>query len=122
MRLPVGWLDSSLKYNSMPGKPGSGKGIRWVSALRWKSASMIRMASRAHCRLSLMAVVLVESGRSAFTGSAPKLRKKPTAPTDTAELQSLGQLLGSPARGADALQSYITKKNITFVLTTNGTG
>src|SRR5471032_526587 len=53
-RLPVGWLDSSLKYNSMPGKPGNGKGIRWVSALRWKSASIIRMASRAHWRLSLM--------------------------------------------------------------------
>ncbi|MCY1185106.1 hypothetical protein D9M73_258570 [compost metagenome] len=34
LRLPVGWLDSSLKYNSIPGKPGSGKGIKWVSALR----------------------------------------------------------------------------------------
>jgi hypothetical protein len=50
-----------------------------------------------------MAVVLVESGRSAFTGLAPKLRKNPAALTDTAELQYLWQLLGSAAGLAGAL-------------------
>ena len=76
-----------------PGKPGSGKGIRWVSALRWKSASMIRMASRAHCRLSLM--VVFSLSRPCLQGSANKLRKKPTSRTGTAEVQYARQLLGS---------------------------
>ena len=37
LRLPVGWVDSSFKYRSMPAlaNAGSGSGIRWVSALRW---------------------------------------------------------------------------------------
>jgi len=45
LRLPVGWLDSSLRYRSTSGKPGNDRGIRCVSLERWKSASMRRTAA-----------------------------------------------------------------------------
>ncbi|CAI8783778.1 hypothetical protein EMIT0357P_10548 [Pseudomonas marginalis] len=85
-RLPVGWLDSSLKYNSMPGRPGSGNGIRCVSALRWKSASMMRMASRAQGRWSLI--------RKNSKDFSTDLRMFPTLHTDTVTTQLDTQLLG----------------------------
>src|SRR5471030_766394 len=88
-RLPVGWLDSSLKYNSIPGNPGNGKGIRCVSALRWKSASMMRMASRAQVRWSLI--------RCVSKDFSANFREFPTLHTDTVATQIDTQLLGSGA-------------------------
>src|SRR4029453_623114 len=45
---PVGWVDSSLRYSSMPHADGNGKAMRWVSAERCTSASSRAMASFTH--------------------------------------------------------------------------
>ena len=49
LRLPVGWVDSSLKYRWMFGTAGIASGIRWVSDERLKSASILAMAEWIQC-------------------------------------------------------------------------
>ncbi|CAM5451478.1 hypothetical protein SBADM41S_06346 [Streptomyces badius] len=52
LRLPVGCVDSSLRYRSMPHASGSGKRSRWVSAERLASAWTLRTASFSQDRYS----------------------------------------------------------------------
>src|SRR4051812_45176947 len=47
---PVGCTDSSFRYRSMPRSNGNGNGSRWVSALRFASASTCRTASSTQAR------------------------------------------------------------------------
>ncbi len=47
---PVGCTDSSFRYSSTPVTSGIGNTCRWVSALRFASASTIRIASATHAR------------------------------------------------------------------------
>src|SRR5215218_8380022 len=50
LRLPVGWVDSSLRYRSTPHSAGNGQRSRWVSALRCASASTAATARSTHAR------------------------------------------------------------------------
>src|SRR5690348_3705395 len=63
LRLPVGCVDSSFKYRSMPctANAGSGSGTRCVSALRQKSASMRRTASCTHGSTLLTSLLRLET-------------------------------------------------------------
>src|SRR5262245_17542039 len=47
---PVGCTDSSLRYRSTQADGGIGKTCRWVSALRFASASTLRIASATQAR------------------------------------------------------------------------
>src|SRR5699024_5806293 len=55
---PVGWLDSSLRYRSMPHSSGKGTRIMCVSAERWASACTALMASAVQRRASSLYLLM----------------------------------------------------------------